>query len=158
VVAMKKLRINPNRPRDLHDETTWLERDQAAIHHLDFEDSPAPASEPIAAAPLPPDRSVEATPAASQPPVTQASPPKQAPPRKPKPAPVIKPDHRTGAAAPDAPPDHGVPLLLATFLATLPQPEAAWSCAERVDWLRAAEGIFHLVYKTEGRIRIEPEA
>jgi hypothetical protein len=155
VVAMKKLRINPNRPRDLHDETTWLERDEAAIHHLDFEDSPAaPAGEPIAAAPLPPDSSVEATPEASQPPVPQDPPPKPKPAPAMKPALAIKPTHRTRAATPD----DAIPPLLATFLATLPQPEAAWSCAERVDWLRAAEGIFHLVYKTEGRIRIEPEA
>ncbi|MDF2118103.1 hypothetical protein PY365_21245 [Roseiarcaceae bacterium H3SJ34-1] len=154
VVTMKELHINPNRPRDSHEETSWLERDQAAIHHLDFEDSPEAPVNGQAAPPAPD------SPEPMPPDVEPIIEPKRA----------AQPDHRPAAEAPSPhmhqPPDAPavaetvlpgtLPPLLAALLTTLPRPGAVWGQTERMDWLRAAEDIFHLVYKTEGRIRIEP--
>lgn len=138
---MKELRINPNRPRDSHEETAWLERDQAALHHLDLDRDPdAPADDQAAPAALPPQ------PAVSEPEI------------RPEIAAAAEDVHShapdTPAAAETGVPA-GLPPLLATLLTTLPRPGAPWSAAQRLDWLRAAEDIFHLVYKTEGRLRID---
>ena len=44
--------------------------------------------------------------------------------------------------------------LIASLIASLPPPHSVWSAQDRADWLRAAECMFHLVYRAEANVKI----
>jgi hypothetical protein len=149
---MSKYAINPNAIPDEHAEVVAaLERDNAALHHYDDDgagDAPlierGPPLPPLMTTPDPryphgdidaiearlvdlkKSRAAEASKKIAEhaPPATQATPENQA---------VSYP-------------------LVVSLLAALPEPHSEWTADGRADWLRAAESIFHLVYKTRGRV------
>jgi hypothetical protein len=45
------------------------------------------------------------------------------------------------------------PLIL-SLIAELPAPDSVWSAADRADWLRAAESLFHLVYRADEKVDV----
>lgn len=47
--------------------------------------------------------------------------------------------------------DH--PLICGLFR-ELPKPETLWSVEQRIDWLEAAERIFRLMYRGQGKLQI----
>ena len=47
--------------------------------------------------------------------------------------------------------------LIASLIASLPAPDAVWSATDRADWLRAAESLFHLVYRAEDEVEVDVE-
>ena len=45
--------------------------------------------------------------------------------------------------------------LIASLIAALPPPHSVWSAQDRATWLRAAECVFHLVYRAEANVDID---
>ena len=64
------------------------------------------------------------------------------------------------AAAAPKPPETPKPLraqdnpLIMSLIAELPAPDSVWSAADRADWLRAAESLFHLVYRAGEKVDV----
>ncbi len=139
---MVEFRINPNPPRSRRDEAAWLDRDRAALRHLDSDEA---RDAPVVAEPLQSfDPSVEVT--------------VEDHPKAPEPAPEAlreTPLPRPSATAPASAAAHP---MLASFLKAMPEPGANWSLEARLEWMRLAESLFGIVYKTEGRIRFTGEA
>ena len=133
---MSKFAINPNAlPDPLVEERAALDRDNAHLHH--FDDDGAGPNAPVAGkAPLPPAMS----------PLPD--------PRFPH-GDIDLVEHRLAllksGRAPTEPPQRPTPgaahPLIVTLLAALPPADSEWSARSRADWLRAAEGIFGLVYR-----------
>lgn len=140
---MVEFRINPNPPRTRRDESAWLDRDRAALRHLDNDESEA---QPVESVPMSFDPSVEVVLEPQPKPdvlSTSAATPADEPPPRPT---ALQP--QAGAAS------HP---MLASFLKAMPEPGAHWSLEARLEWMRLAESLFGIVYKTEGRIRFVGE-
>jgi hypothetical protein len=146
--AMSKYAIDPNAIPDLHaEEVAALDRDNAALHHFDDGGDPkAVLSEaglpPLMTTPDPryPHGDVDAIEARlaelKKERAATASPA------------AAKPGPEAGATA---------TAMLTSLFASLPPPGASWNAEGRADWLRAAESIFHLIYKSGGRVAVSPE-
>jgi hypothetical protein len=137
---MVEFRINPNPPRTRRDESAWLDRDRAALRHLDNDDADVQPVEPV---PVSFDPSVE---------VVLEPKPQTPSPVAAKPADA--PSRRTAASKQTEASAHP---MLASFLKAMPEPGAHWSLEARLEWMRLAESLFGIVYKTEGRIRFVGE-
>ncbi len=47
--------------------------------------------------------------------------------------------------------------LIASLITALPPPHSIWSAQDRANWLRAAECVFHLVYRAEANVDIDAQ-
>ena len=57
------------------------------------------------------------------------------------------------SSAPKMPRAQDNPLIM-SLIAALPAPDSLWSAADRADWLRAAESLFHLVYRADENVDV----
>lgn len=152
---MSRFAINPNAlPSEQAEERAALERDNAHLHHFDDDGAGVDYQVPTGGPPLPPamfvpdpryphgdiDEIEEGIAALKR----LAAEGRREPPKAP-PAPV-KPEAEKPAVRPMKAQDHP---LVASLVAALPAPGEAWPEADRAAWLKAAEGIFALVYTTE---------
>lgn len=149
---MSKYAINPNAIPDEHAEVVAaLDRDNAALHHYDddgFGEGPliegGPPLPPLMTTPDPryPHGDIDAIEA------------RLADLRKSRAAEASQTISEHAPPAPQTPPENqavSYPLVV-SLLAALPEPHSEWTAEGRADWLRAAESIFHLVYKTRGGV------
>ncbi len=67
-------------------------------------------------------------------------------------APQSPPPEADGAAQPASAAQYP---LIASLIASLPPPQSVWQAQDRADWLRAAECVFHLVYRAEAKVDID---
>jgi hypothetical protein len=149
---MSKYAINPNAIPDEHAEVVAaLDRDNAALHHFDddgFGEGPLIESGP----PLPP---LMTTPDPRYPHGDiDAIEARLADLKKSRAAEASEKIAAHSACTPQTTPEYqavSYPLVV-SLLAALPEPHTEWTADGRADWLRAAESIFHLVYKTRGRV------
>ena len=157
---MSKFAIDPNKlPDAATEERAALDRETAYIEfNNDCADAPVASKEPLPPAMFVPDPryphgdidQFEAHLAELK--ATQARMAKVE-----APAPSAAPDKTAAKPAAD-PFGAAAHPLIASLLISLPPPDAVWSVQDRTDWLRAAESIFHLVYRADDQVTIGPKA
>jgi len=155
---MSKFAINPNAmPNEAAEERAALDRENAHLHH--FDDDGAGENAPVTGSkfPLPPSMFV---PDPRYPhgmvDATEAHLAELKKLHAQMAAPAAAPAVEARAESPVAPPAcraQDNPLIV-SLIAALPAPDTVWSAADRADWLRAAESLFHLVYKAGEKVDV----
>lgn len=146
---MSKFAINPNAPPVLSDnEDEWLDRDRAALGIMDELAPAAPAERPgltplgpLMVTPDPRYRHGDIDAVEAQLALAKAA-----------------RDEAVALTRPPAPRKATEHPLIATLIATLPQPGAHWPEKERDIWLNAARSIFDIAYASTEIDDEAPEA